>query len=297
MTKYNLQAKVLGKYRPLTITKDDYTNIKISIEYFKHTLQLETNFDITFRLYIEAEKEMLNIASNHSFYPNISNEMFYECRVIMNARINSFLLSARFYLDKIGPQTIKSTSPELEKELQKFISNIYDTCQYYPLMYRMRNYVAHGEQPVHIVSLPSSWVDGYQSLEFSCEIYSEKKSLQKSSSYNKSTLEPFAEKINLMIGLRSYMKNLWKILEKQRELRKKHQSEYYNTIHNTLEKYREHESKYSLNIPLTAQRINSEDHVTDNIIIQTNQANLCANLENKHKLLGSLDKSYITSKH
>ena len=145
MVQYNLQVKALGKSRPLTISQEDYIKIKNSTEYFKHTLQLETNFDITFRLYVEAEKEMLNIASNQSFYPNISNELFYECRAIMNARISSFLSSARFYLEKIGPQTKKTISPEIKEELNKFISNIYDTCQYYPLIVGCRMIGFHNE--------------------------------------------------------------------------------------------------------------------------------------------------------
>lgn len=158
MFDYFLHADYIGNYKTVDVGEEEYFLAKKGMSYFKQVLRAETNFDIAFKMFVELEKELMDIASNNSFYPSfIGHEDFYHYRVLVNARINSFLIAAKFYLDKILGQVKKTIGVDSEKELRCFISGKYDECEYYKFMSRLRNYVVHGEQAVHHIRLPSSW--------------------------------------------------------------------------------------------------------------------------------------------
>ncbi|WP_162617969.1 hypothetical protein [Salinicola halophilus] len=296
MQKYILYANYLGKHAEVEIKEEEYHSAKKGMSFFKHSLRAETNFDITFKMFMEAEREILNIASKNSFYHIITPEKFYEYRVLMNARINALLLSARFYLDKIESQVEKTLGKDSKSELKSFISEQYDNCKYYRLMFKLRNYVAHGEQPVHRIILPSGWDQNREHMECRCEIYAEKEALLENNQFTEKFLESHNDKIDLMLASKKFIKSLFLILERYRKMRASKQSDYNNCITRLIDDYRVHEPKIGRQTPLTLRKINSEGVETEKLLIHSNQIDICRMLEEQNRFLNAIDSKHVSSK-
>ena len=218
MATYELFANYLGGFKVLTVSQREYEDAKKAMEFFRNVLDVEENFDIAYRMYVEAEVEALRLSSEHSYFNDFGTERFYNYRVCMNAKVSPFLFASRFYIDKLDSYLKKTVSVEKISKLKEFVSLQYDTCKYYPLMYRLRNYAAHGQQPVHSLKVGGFWDEKREHLSSVFEMYCDKEKLS-SFDIPRRILDDFEDKISITLGMRKFTESLGKILTEYRKER------------------------------------------------------------------------------
>lgn len=297
--EYGLARLVLGSPKFLSITEQEYVDIRQRRELLLEALFIEEKFDLVVDNYLEFEIDLLDSAARQMVRDVQSWTAFQAERNQMNRRVINLLSSCRLYLDHTRHHlsNMGKVGKEAAENIEAKISTGYDGSLGYRAMETLRNYVQHRGYPIHGVSFSASWIDNRQKLMYGVTPYIMPAQLQEDGKFKASVLEELrslGENVDIKPLMRGYLEELGKIHNEVREQLKPAIDESDNVVRNAIERYRNTAPIEDSVIGLAAVRRNgSEDSESIQLFVEI--LDYRKEFERKNRSLNNLARRHVTS--
>lgn len=150
----------MGKHDSIDITPEDFKAIREARELNNFGLALEEKLDLLVENYADLERELIDMAVQHSIFSGSINELLTDAMHRVNRRLINLLTSIRLYHDQIAHalNSVYGKGNEALKQFRTFSSKEYDTYLSYRAVEALRNHVQHASLPITAISFPMSAV-------------------------------------------------------------------------------------------------------------------------------------------
>lgn len=145
-----------------SITEEKFAEIECAHFEMMSLWNIETNFDVLAKSFVELEKYLLNTSANYEFsfdHNQDANVFFGEAVNMMNVRMLTFLTASRVFNDS-AHKNIKRIFKGNDSLYRSTFSKSYDEYFEYRIMDQLRNYAIHHDLPIDNLSLSGSWERG-----------------------------------------------------------------------------------------------------------------------------------------
>jgi hypothetical protein len=171
--EYGLARLVLGSPKFVSITEQEYADIRQRREFLLEALFIEEKFDLVVDNYLEFETDLLDSAAREMVRGVQTWTAFQAERNQMNRRVINLLSSCRLYLDHTRHHlsNMGKVGKDAAAIIGAKISAQYDGSLGYRAMEALRNYVQHRGYPIHGVTFNASWIDNRERLMYAVTPY------------------------------------------------------------------------------------------------------------------------------
>lgn len=207
---YSISKKVLGQTHDMTITEEEFEQLKASRACLSSSLAIEEKYDILLSNYFELERDCLNSVLQRQLFHGDPYEQSAAFISLFNRRFVNLLTSARLYLDQVTSNAMECAPDNLgiKSSLQQWKSEAYDSCFEYRFFEALRNYVQHRGLAVHRVSFNGKWTavsDPSAELHSWVQLYTEKKRVAGDRAFKSAVYKQMSEKVELSRAVRVYL--------------------------------------------------------------------------------------------
>jgi hypothetical protein len=295
--KYLLHIPSLGNYPELELEFHEYQELKRSRNALLNILGAEEKYAIVLANYRNFENRCLKITNEFMTQIPSGYSDAFGTRLELNIATVNFLTSARLYFDRLTShvrQCIGEES-EVEETVDKWRSAEYDHNESFRFMEALRNYVQHRGLPIHLVRhklarVPKE-IDGY--LEYSVYVAVRSKFLREDGKFKKSVLKELEEETDLLFSIRRYMESISNIHHNMREFVTNNITVARQKIEEALKKYADLNNGKTLGLSMEVRK---DEEQVENLPLLLDWDDVRIELQKRNRKLGSLSRSYVTSK-
>lgn len=305
---YKISIYALGKQDHVDITKEQFDEIKRTQHMIAFGLAVEEKLDLLAENYADLERELIDMAIQHSIFSGSLEQLLSESRHKTNRRLINLLTSIRLYHDQIA-HALSSVYGKKSTELTQFRSytnDEYDSTLSYRALEALRNHVQHASLPITAISFPMSAVerDARNSkpgvptkISFKVVPYIGIESLEENKDFKRSVLAELkliANKkndIEVVPLVREYVSSIGRIHKNLREMCKAD----IEAAESTLEKYRSMSPKLSEG--LAAIEFTDEGLYTDHVYLVDRPVKRWRKFLSKNGNLERVSYNFVTSEH
>ena len=146
LTRVSIDNKI-----EIDITRDDFEQIRSASNVLANALTIEEHYEILISIYLDLERELLNISIETLIKMPTGCNDFFEPRLECNKRIINLLTASRLYLYTLDTlaKEISNYDPDINCRVKKLKSREYDENFEYRFMEALRNHVQHRGLAVH----------------------------------------------------------------------------------------------------------------------------------------------------
>lgn len=208
---YYLRQSFLGNIPSMAISASDYESILMAREILSAALSIEEKYDLVLGNFLDFEREILLLTMDQLTDHSFDYSKAYKILAVLNRRVANFIYIGKNYTELIPSMASKCTLDKelIEVEVVALRKSLYDGNVEYRFAEALRGHIMHCADAVHLVSTPSKWSikDGKKgdTLTFNLDVLSLNERLRENSSFKKSVLNEFGEKIDLKKVSRKYM--------------------------------------------------------------------------------------------
>ena len=98
---YKIEVYALGKHDFVEITEEQFVEIRETQQLIRFGLAVEEKLDLLAENYADLERELIDMAVQHSIFSGSIFELLNESRHRINRRLINLLTSVRLYHDKL----------------------------------------------------------------------------------------------------------------------------------------------------------------------------------------------------
>jgi hypothetical protein len=296
---YGLARLVLGASKFVSMTEEEYFDIRRRREILLEALFIEEKFDLVVDNYLEFETDLLDSVAREMVRGVQSWTAFQAERNQMNRRIVNLLSACRLYLDHTRHHlgNIDSNNGEIAKTIEAKISAQYDGSLGYRTMEALRNYVQHRGYPLHGVTFDARWLDDWKKARYAVTPYMKIAELAEDGKFKAAVLEELkarGDTADIKPIVREYVDGLGKIHTEVRTQIRSLVEESDTVIRGAIERYRKADPIEDSVIGLAAVR-REERAFTDSIQLFEELLDYRKGFERKNRNLNNLAKRYVTS--
>jgi hypothetical protein len=296
---YGLARLVFGSRKFVSITEDEYLDIRQRSDLLLEALFIEEKFDLVIDNYLEFETDLLDSVAREMVRGVENWTSFQRERNQMNRRVVNLLSSCRLYLDHTRHHLSKMGNDNSEnvQAIEAITSAQYDGSLGYRVMEALRNYVQHRGYPIHGVSFSAKWVDDRKKLMYAVTPYMKVNDLEEDRKFKATVLEELknlGEKIDIKPMMREYIQGLSKIQSQVRAQLKSRVEESDKVICDAIERYRKAEPAEDSVIGLVAVRRPDGRTYADSVQLVEEVLNYRKSFERKNRNLVNFAIRYVT---
>lgn len=305
---YKISTYALGKHESVEITKEQYQEIQRTHQLIAFGLALEEKLDLLAENYADLERELIDMAVQHSIFHGSINELLSDSRHRVNRRLINLLTSVRLYHDQIAHalNSVYGKDNDLLKNFRSFSSSEYDSSLSYRALEALRNHVQHASLPITAISFPMSAVERDSNstpigaptkIRYKVIPYIAIEELEANKDFKRQTLQELKTISNKkgdleMVPLvREYISCIGRI---HRQLRQLCKSDLDNAEANLI-KYRGMAAEVSEG--LAAIQYTDEDLYTDHVFLTDRPVKRWRKLQTKNSNLEQAEINFVTSEH
>jgi len=298
--RYGLTRLVLESNGFVALSEEEFETIKEAQENLFEALFIEENFDLVVENYLEFEIDLLSAAARQMIHAMRKYDQYQEERRRINRRIANVLTACRSYLDQTGHHLSEMFGRDsaIESKFQQGVSEQYERCAAYRVMYALRNYVQHRAYPIHCLTYPTQWVgDDHDKLLFSLTPLIYGQELETDFMFNETVindLKALGEKIDVRPLMREYVSALGRIHEALRALLSSEVQEWEKIILGTIKRFCDAFPEERSTIGLTAVLEDDRGKHLERIVLFDDFIKYRHELERKTPSLVNLAKRYVT---
>jgi len=219
---------VLGFSAFVAIDAAEFHAIRDAKRRLMFGMGLEEKLDLVLENYSELERDLLNMALEHSIFQGKIDSLLDGGTHLVNRRIAKLLTTARLYLDQVlhNVSEIYGKNSESYDSIKKATNEEYDSVLGYRVMEALRNHAQHRSLPTHGISFPVNRDESSDppNIRFRVVPSVDVAALEDDPKFKKQVLEELlaiADKnnfVNLMPFVRQYAESLGRIHEKVRDV-------------------------------------------------------------------------------
>jgi hypothetical protein len=170
--QYSLECLSREPRRAITLSKEEFDEIRRAKKLTLQLLSFEDKFDILLGNFLEFEQELLRLSTRRMLSPMIRYSEGQDLRHLLNRRLINLLSSARLYVDQTKHEIseFEGFVPNLRSILDTLFSNEYDGKLAYRAMEALRNFTQHRGLPVQGMNFCSSLEKFDTGSEFSFRV-------------------------------------------------------------------------------------------------------------------------------
>jgi hypothetical protein len=262
---YGLTRDVIGARVFVDLAEGEYRAISSARELVQEVLSLEEKFDVLVSNYLEFEKTLNDMATDHMVRSDYGFQSLHDCRVLINLRVQNLLGACRLYLDHGAhhASNLNRAAPGVVPDFKAMCSEQYDGSSSYRIAEALRNHSQHRGFVIGSFSTGGSWVERDEQhrvdlhrieirIDFValCEGARTKESVLKE-------VESFGIKADARPIFREYIERLGRIHDATRVALRSHLQSAEQLLDDAAAKYRSASSEQS-NIGIVAVTRNSE---------------------------------------
>lgn len=298
--EYGLTRLVLGSWKFIGISEQEYAQIRKARENLLEALYLEEKFDVVVDNYLEFETDLLDSAASLMVRGVRSYTALQAERNRVNRRIINLVSAGRLYLDHSAHHlnNIFGEGISAVIEIKQEIAEQYAQSLGYRVMDALRNYVQHRGYPIYSVTYNSKLVRDSDKWLYSMTPYINATELEQDSKFKKAVLDEIkslGDKIDIKPLLREYIEALGKIHEKVRATLQSHIKEWEQIVLDSFDRFRQADRQSDSVVGLAAVVRSDDGTYSETIQLFKGFIEYRRNLEKKNRNLVNLAKRYVTS--
>ena len=126
---YKISIYAFGKHEEIEITEEQYEEIRRSRQIISFGLAFEEKLDLLAENYADFERELIDMAVQHSIFHGSIDELLSDARHRVNRRLINLLTSVRLYHDQIAHalNSVYGKNSNLLNQFRTYSSNEYDS--------------------------------------------------------------------------------------------------------------------------------------------------------------------------
>ena len=305
---YKLSIYALGKHDSVEITREQYHEILRAHKLIAFGLVIEEKLDLLAENYADFERELIDMAVQHSIFSGSIGELLSDARHRVNRRLINLLTSARLYHDQIAHalSNVYGKDSEPLNRFRTFANKEYDSKLAYRALEAIRNHVQHASLPITAISFPMSAVERDSSenkpgpatkIRFKVVPYIGIEALEDNKNFKRPVLEELKDiankknDIEVIPLVRRYMSSIGQI---HKDLRQMCNNEIEASV-KVITDYREKSVKVSEG--LAAIESNEDGLYTDHVYLTDRPLKRWQKLLSKNSNLERVDINYVSSEH
>lgn len=225
---YKITIDELGFSDSIAIAEEEFLRIRKAKKAILRAIALEEKLDHVLENFADLERELLNMALEHSIFPGKIDDLLGGGAHLVNRRIVNLLTTTRLYLDQVmhDLSEIFGKDSEQYKAVKQSIRREYDSVLSYRVMEELRNHAQHRSLPTHVISFGATWDKSpdLTGLRFYVVPSIEVLVLQEDPKFKKAVLKELTEAadekgcVNLLPSVRQYVEALGRIHHGVREV-------------------------------------------------------------------------------
>ncbi len=305
---YKISIYAIGKHDHIDITKEQFDEIKKTQHMIAFGLAAEEKLDLLAENYADLERELIDMAIQHSIFSGTLEQLLSESRHKVNRRLINLLTSARLYHDQIA-HALSSIYGKQSSELAQFrsyVNDVYDSSLSYRALEALRNHVQHASLPITAISFPMSVVERDASnskpgvptkISYKVVPFIGMESLEENKDFKRIVLKELKSVANknndieVVPMVREYVSGIGYIHNKLREICRTD----VEAAESTLEKYRNMAPEVSEG--LAAIEYTEESIYTDHVFLIDRPVKRWRNFLSKNRNLERVSYNFVTSEH
>lgn len=310
MTKhlYKIKVHALGKHGSVEITEEQFVEIRETQQLIRFGLAVEEKLDLLAENYADLERELIDMAVQHSIFSGSIFELLNESRHRTNRRLINLLTSVRLYNDQTAHalSTIYGKKSNKLKQFRIFANEEYDSNLSYRALEAIRNHAQHASLPITAITFPMSVVErdseiskpgAPTKIRYRVTPYIGTETLEENIDFKKSVLEELkaiANKkgdIELVPHVRQYISCIGRIHKRLRELCKSD----LDAAEKKLIKYREMAAEISEGV--AAIQYTKANIYTDHVYLTDRPLKRWQKFKEKNTNLDRVAYNFVTSEH
>lgn len=305
---YKISTFALGKHESVEITKEQFEEIRRTRELISFGLAIEEKLDLLAENYADFERELIDMAVQHSIFHGSINELLSDARHRVNRRLINLLTSVRLYHDQTAHalNRVYGKNNKTLESFRTFSSKEYDSSLSYRALETLRNHVQHASLPITAISFPMSAIERSSEgappgaptkIRFKVVPYIAIDELEDNKDFKRpvlSELKTIANKkndIEIIPLVRQYISCIGRIHKHLRDLCKSD----LEVAETNLIKYRNMAVKVSEG--LSAIQYTEDELYTDHIYLTDRPLKRWRHLQDKNSHLEQASINFVTSEH
>jgi len=216
--KFILTINTLEKHPCLTISEEQFEQIKLHKKTLQAALAIEEKYELLMCNYKEYERDVLEASLDHMLTFSMEYSKFLDERIRFNRRLVNILTASKMYMDQMERHLRDCLPAEDKVELAEYFKTLrseqYNRHFEYAFFEALRNHAQHAGLCVSAVRQDVRNAlarDELREWQFNTQVFCSKKFLSENPDFKKSVLKIMPDEVELTSALRQYISSIGEI--------------------------------------------------------------------------------------